>query len=233
MSIHSLTLDEIGLKHGTDKSSKIHNYLHFYEENLKEFREKSFTLIEFGCLYGNSLNMWAEFFPKAKIVGVDINLKRVEKKFRNITLELADSTSFDRSYELIKKYDPLVIIEDASHIWTHQILTFETCFQLMRPGGIYVCEDLQTSYGKNRDKKYADHGIDGAQYFAKIALLALAKNKNHPWLKDAHPTMYRLAKSIELITFRFHCVLIKKISDNMVIEQEVNNTYIDPPHGFK
>ncbi len=66
------TLDDIGIANVTDKSSLVHNYLVSYDRMLGHMRDQAFTLIEIGVLSGASLRMWAEFFPKAKIIGLDI-----------------------------------------------------------------------------------------------------------------------------------------------------------------
>jgi RHS repeat-associated protein len=64
-----MTLDEIGLKFGTDKSSIYHNYLPFYER----YRNEPMKLLEIGVAGGASLAMWTEYFPNSAIVGADID----------------------------------------------------------------------------------------------------------------------------------------------------------------
>eukprot|EP01062_Namystynia_karyoxenos_P063133 TRINITY_DN55953_c0_g1_i1.p1 TRINITY_DN55953_c0_g1~~TRINITY_DN55953_c0_g1_i1.p1 ORF type:complete len:524 (+),score=141.99 TRINITY_DN55953_c0_g1_i1:96-1574(+) len=39
-----------------------------------------------------------------------------------------------------------VVIDDGSHSGAHQILSFETLFPALRPGGIYVVEDLEANF---------------------------------------------------------------------------------------
>jgi len=40
-----------------------------------------------------------------------------------------------------------IVIDDGSHISQHQIKTFEYCFiHCVKPGGLYIVEDLQTSF---------------------------------------------------------------------------------------
>ena len=46
-----------------------------------------------------------------------------------------------------------IIIDDGSHLNEHVIRTFEILFPLLEMGGIYVIEDVQTSY-------WPDHGGD-------------------------------------------------------------------------
>jgi hypothetical protein len=41
---------------------------------------------------------------------------------------------------------PDIIIDDGSHVASHQKISFETLFPLLAPGGIYVIEDMHTAY---------------------------------------------------------------------------------------
>ena len=44
-----------------------------------------------------------------------------------------------------QKFD--IIIDDGSHLPWHQLLTFEIMFETwLKPGGLYVIEDVETSY---------------------------------------------------------------------------------------
>ena len=43
-----------------------------------------------------------------------------------------------------------VIIDDASHINWHQIQAFELLFPCLRPGGVYIVEDVDSSYKVRR-----------------------------------------------------------------------------------
>lgn len=92
--------------------------------------------------------MWREYFPHAEvIVGVDIDetcksLERVkspifigdqeDKKF--LTMVNAKTGPFD------------IIIDDGGHSMSQQITTFNTLFPLLKAKGVYVIEDLHTSY---------------------------------------------------------------------------------------
>src|SRR6266436_5520710 len=79
-----MTLDELGHKHGTDKSSGGHAYLDWYETFFQPIRYKSFTFVEIGVGSGASIRMWRDYFPNALIVGMDIDDKTefVEERIR-------------------------------------------------------------------------------------------------------------------------------------------------------
>ena len=43
-----MTLDEIGLRYGPDKSSAHHNYLYIYDRYFTHLREEKFAFLELG-----------------------------------------------------------------------------------------------------------------------------------------------------------------------------------------
>jgi hypothetical protein len=64
-----LSLDDIGILCGTDKSSLRQNYLCHYERLLNHLRDAAFNLVEIGVHNGASLRTWARYFVRAQIVG--------------------------------------------------------------------------------------------------------------------------------------------------------------------
>src|SRR5215207_9797134 len=67
------SLDSLGLKYQTDKASSFHNYLVHYDELLESMRQEHIDILEIGVYAGSSIRMWHEYFPAARIVGVDVN----------------------------------------------------------------------------------------------------------------------------------------------------------------
>lgn len=140
-----MRLDDLALKYGTDKSSAGHNYCSYYERHLDSFRYEPVTLLEIGIWEGDSLRMWREWMPIATILGVD-------KYDRNIEIEGVETLVGDQddlqTLDSIRTFrGPFdVVIDDASHISSKTISTFKLLFPALKPGGVYVIEDLQTSY---------------------------------------------------------------------------------------
>lgn len=146
------TLNEIGLKHKTDKASEGHNYLYFYERFFEPLRHKDILLVEAGIggyeypdRGGESLRTWREYFPGATIIGFDkypkpaINVHGVHV----YTMEQTDELALHRAFG----HTPIdVFIDDASHINPLSIRTFEIMFPLVKPGGLYIWEDIHTSF---------------------------------------------------------------------------------------
>src|SRR5579859_423149 len=146
-SQQNTSLDAIGLKHRTDKSSRGHDYLNFYETYFAPMRGEKLNILEIGIFNGASLSTWAEYFPRANIVGADINpaTKRFERK--GIAVEILDQSDIEQLVQVAVKHGPFdIIIEDGSHMWEHQITSLRTLFPFVRNNGIYIVEDLQTNY---------------------------------------------------------------------------------------
>jgi trans-aconitate methyltransferase len=136
------SLHNIGLKHKTDKAT-LHNYLQFYEKHLPD-RSFNGRLIEFGIWTGSSIRMWREYFPNAEIVGVDVKLRC--EPMEGVTLIEASSTDIAELQKL-GSFD--IIIEDASHDTLDQQINFFWMYNhQLNPGGLYIMEDLHTSFMK-------------------------------------------------------------------------------------
>jgi SAM-dependent methyltransferase len=114
--------------------------------------KKSFkNVIEIGVLGGGSIKLWHDFFENATIYGVDINLNNIRYNFASnnrVTLIQGDINNDDILNSLPPSVD--IIIDDGSHLLEDQINTYKKLFPLLRPGGIYIIEDIQ-NINKDRD----------------------------------------------------------------------------------
>ncbi len=143
--------------YGTDKSSRAHGYTRLYESHLASQRRRIKSVLEIGIggvtsrtgfdtpAGGQSLKMWRSYFPHAHIVGIDIEPKAV--RGRRISTECGSQGSPGFLRQVAEKYGPFdVIIDDGSHVAEHVVTSFETLFDHLKPGGVYVIEDLEHAY---------------------------------------------------------------------------------------
>ncbi|HTW72094.1 MAG TPA: tetratricopeptide repeat protein [Acetobacteraceae bacterium] len=163
-------LDVIGLLEGTDKSSLHNGYLHAYESLFHEFRDESFDLIEIGIFRGSSLALWQEYFPKARIIGVDIEPSCKRFEGGRVIVEIGSQADPEFLAQLLRKYRPLIIIDDGSHLAPHIQIAFEHLFPGLLPGGYYVVEDTYMHFGPSAAKHRADAAVPLADYFTALAL---------------------------------------------------------------
>jgi Methyltransferase domain len=129
----------------------IHKWMHYfeiYERHFQQFRHKPLSMLEFGVLHGGSLQMWKYYFGKeAKIYGVDINPRCAELAEEQIQILLGDQENRESLRSICRdlpKFD--IILDDGGHTMKQQVITFEETWSHLKDGGIYLCEDLHTSY---------------------------------------------------------------------------------------
>lgn len=142
-------LEKLAIKHGTDKSSEVHNYCDKYEKYLPFNRYDKLNILEIGVLNGKSLNTWREYYYKSKIVGIDINpnCEQYNDRENGIYVEIGSQADNVFLLDIMREYGPFdMILDDGSHINEHVIYSFEHLFESVKSGGIYVVEDVHTSY---------------------------------------------------------------------------------------
>lgn len=127
---------------------KWHHYFDVYDRHFSPYRGKEITVVEFGVSHGGSVQMWKKYFgKKARIVGVDIFPGCATLAEKQIEIHIGDQE--DRSFlrDLAAKVGPIdVLIEDGGHTMQQQIATFEEMWPSITDGGVFLCEDLHTSY---------------------------------------------------------------------------------------
>ena len=137
-------LDQIFLRAGSDKSSRVHNYTSLYSRLFHAIKDRPLKLLEIGIYFGDSVKGWEEYFPNAELHFIDNNMARVKYASTRSHYHLLDqehAPSLDRFIEGTGgNFD--VIIDDGGHKSTQQISSFEKLFPTLKSGGIYIIEDL-------------------------------------------------------------------------------------------
>jgi len=103
--------------------------------------------LEIGLGQGGSLQIWSRYFhPASTIVGLDIDPAcsvLAEEGYHIVIGDQADEGTLEKLREL-GPFD--IILDDGSHVGSHQHASFFGLWQAVRPGGIYVIEDTHTAY---------------------------------------------------------------------------------------
>ena len=131
--------------HGTDKG--FHGYHRFYPLFLSQLpRDEAFTIVEIGFGEGGSIKLWRSLFPNAVVICLDRGVSQEGDGYRVLQVDQADQAAMESVVQAIPQPVRL-IIDDGSHHPGHQLSSFSILFQqLLQPGGLYVVEDIETSY---------------------------------------------------------------------------------------
>jgi hypothetical protein len=209
MGQEEISLDSLGLSFGTDKSSWGHDYLRFYEDHFFAFRSKNIKLLEIGLAGGASLKVWENYFSNARIIGADINPDVKKYASQRVTIEIIDQSDISDLIHIGVKHGPFdIIIDDGSHMWDHQITTLKTLFPFLAMGGIYIVEDLQTSFGNMQQDFRGVSNISCVEFLKKLTDLKVA-HKQIDISKEEDAFLRSYGRKIRSITFYRESCLIQ------------------------
>lgn len=132
-----MSLQEIGLKHGTDKAT-YHMYMDVYEKHID--RENTKRFLEIGVQRGFSIKAWLEWFPEGTIIeGWDVeNIPEIE----GADLRWVNQLNKTKMIENITgMYD--VILDDGGHTSEMMEVSIATLFPHCK---MYIIEDLHAPW---------------------------------------------------------------------------------------
>lgn len=209
-------LDELALKFGSDKSSAGHDLMSQYHSEFVKWREEEFVFFELGVLNGSSLLVWENFFPRATIVGADLNPPDLEF---GPTVHLRECNSGDpRQLEaLVQEFGaPSIVLDDASHRSDHQQVAIRTLFPHLVPGGIHIVEDLHTSFEPGFVKEGV---IPTAEILAQISYyLNMRGEPRVKWEQNPSNVAWRrVAEAVQKVEFLKRSAILHKNQQSLRI----------------
>ena len=178
-----------------------HRYVPLYLEEMSKLSDVKHVL-EFGVFKGNSIRWLLEMFPYARIYGCDICPVQPEwplsEAVRYYQVDQGNPA------QLCKVFDSMgglldFVIEDGSHIPVHQKNCLVESIKHIRPGGIYILEDLHTSH--------PDHGLYNQQKDLKI-----------PYIGPLH--LLLAIEHIKAIKADLNVSIIKQLSQNSLFNSD-------------
>lgn len=150
-------LTQLAAKYDSDKGAVYkghlaHHYTRIYHELFRSKALEPIRILEIGLCRGRvegwtqdqvpSLQMWLDYFPNAEVIGADIEDFSWFSHPR-VRIHRVDQGDRGMLEQLAAKEKPLdIIIDDGSHASVHQHLTLGVLFPSLKPGGLFVIEDL-------------------------------------------------------------------------------------------
>ncbi|HCM84195.1 MAG TPA: hypothetical protein DIS76_06475 [Rhodospirillaceae bacterium] len=131
----------------------MHHYEDRYEQHLRPIRKDLRNILEIGVGGGNAPNsggeslwMWQDYFPHARLYGLDIYDKHHLDNNRIHTF-IIDQSNTDSLSEFARKHGPFdLIIDDGSHRGVDITAALRVLYPYLKDDCYYVIEDIQTSY---------------------------------------------------------------------------------------
>lgn len=123
---------------------KWRHYFEVYHRHLARVTQRPVHVVEVGVLGGGSLDMWAHYFgAQCRVYGIDIRPEFKQYERDPIHIFIGDQQD-RRFWASFKAHVPQVdvLIDDGGHRPEQQMVTLEEMLPHLRPGGVYICEDI-------------------------------------------------------------------------------------------
>ena len=185
----------------------IHKWLHYlpiYERYFASFRGTPVRMLEIGVSGGGSLDLWRRYFGfDAVIYGVDIDPACAAVASPPNQVRIGSQADPRFLLGVVGEMGALdIVLDDGSHVSSHQRVSFETLFPRLVEGGLYVIEDLQTAYWADYDGGYRRPGT-------AIELVKRMVDDMHAWY-HRRPTATPAKDEIGAIHVHDGIVVIEK-----------------------
>jgi cephalosporin hydroxylase/uncharacterized coiled-coil protein SlyX len=200
-------LKQIFTQHKGKLSDQWSLYIDAWDDIFSPYQNREISLLEIGTQNGGSLEIFAKYFPRAKhIIGCDIDVNCQALTFSDpritvITGNINSDAVENRIVDLAPSLD--IIIDDGSHRPRDVIQSFCRYFTRLDNHGLYIIEDLHTSY-------WGDY--DGGLYQPYTAIAFLKRlvditNFEH-WQnhqsRQEHLSPFKIYYDIDFDEFDFH-----------------------------
>jgi cephalosporin hydroxylase len=184
-------------------SDKWNSYIDFYCNLFSPIRNQETDILEIGVENGGSLEIWAKFFPSAqKILGYDIDPKCGALAFDDSRIQVlvGDSSHIEAGQKIKNLTSNLgIVIDDGSHKSSDIIRSFLMFFPQLKHGGVYVIEDLCTSYWTDHELHFVN-GKRTTEYLLDLIMESGRDPHHKDFLTDI--LSVKFYRSIAFITKR-------------------------------
>lgn len=147
--------------YGTDKDAL--GYTAVYHALLSRRRQEPLTILEIGIgtmvpdvkssmvgfaapgyRPGGSLRAWRDYFPRALVIGVDVqpDTQFEEDRIQTYLCDSTRSVDVERVFARLGSRRPDIIVDDGSHAELDQLATLRNFYPYLHDDGVYFLEDL-------------------------------------------------------------------------------------------
>jgi hypothetical protein len=127
---------------------KWRHYFDIYDRHLSRFRGQPVRIVEIGIFGGGSIGMWREYFgPDTHIYGVDIDPSCRALAKPGVEIFIGDQADPAFWAEFLATSPTIdIVLDDGGHAPDQQMVTLECLLPAIRPGGVFICEDIHGAF---------------------------------------------------------------------------------------
>jgi hypothetical protein len=175
---------------------KWHHYIPLYDQYFSRFRASPVRFLEIGVFRGGSLQMWRKYFGENAIIyGIDSDSECAKLNGLSAQVRIGSQDDPEFLRQVVDEMGGIdVILDDGSHQAKHQIKSFKYLFPRMNRGGVYMVEDLHTSFWRGYGGGYGRQ----SNFFGFSSDLI---NDMHHWWhfnRLKHPTLKDMCSGVHI-----------------------------------
>ncbi len=186
---------------------KMAHYPAIYDRVLAPLQGQTLSFLEIGVYRGGSVRMWRDFLGQgARVTFADIDPACKALELPGTEIRIGDQSDPAFLAALARDRGPFdLIVDDGGHQMAQQITSFTHLWPHLADGGLYVVEDVHTSYWP---------GFGGG-HRAPGSFIELAKgliDHMHSWYTedDAGFPLHPMARELGEVRFFDSLVMIRK-----------------------
>ena len=205
---------------GVTEGPGVWKWIHYFEpyhRHLQKFIGRPVTVVEIGVYSGGSLAMWKRYFGEGcRIHGVDIedSCRCYDDAVTKIHIGDQANRDFWRTFrDKVPVVD--VLIDDGGHTSEQQMVTLEEMLPHLRPGGVYICEDVHSR--RNEFATFAHSLADELNAMTRV-----------PYDNGIKSDITRYQSAIHSMHFYPYMVVVEKCGSPRILEAPKHGTRWQP-----
>lgn len=210
------TLNDI-VKEGIAKPWKWKIFYEYEDYFLKFINNRSIKILEIGVYRGESLKLWDSYFSNIDdrvVLGIESD-KSCPNSIGKIKIYKGDQRNKSFLENVVKENGSFdIIIDDGSHWSIDQKAAFCYLYDYINPSGIYIIEDIYSSYHKKWTDKCKSDELFIPYLKTKIDDLNSSWYRAQNWLPETMVDGFE--SETKSIHFHSSFVVVEKRSEKLI-----------------
>lgn len=202
------------------------HYFEAYDRHFARFRGTDVVVLEIGVSQGGSIEMWKDYFgPGLRYFGIDIDPRCAQFEEPGVEIFIGSQSDPDFLQSVADRIPPIdIVIDDGGHTMRQQHVTFDVLFDRVKDGGVFLVEDLHTSFMADFGGGYRRRGT----FIERTKSLVDSLNAYHSEQRGFVPDEY--SRTITSLHFYDSMLFIEKNTRSAPVEKfQGTSSFRDAP----